>query len=69
MRWPSVRSRSNETAHQLNDAYTEIEKGTGITSDRLDDMTKSLTVQRQQMGRELNAGKRRIDRLGERPHC
>lgn len=43
-------TQSNEVAAQLNDAYTTIEKGTGVTADRLTDMTRSLTTGREQMG-------------------
>lgn len=43
-------TQSNEKATQLNDAFTNIAKGTGISEDRLVDMTRGLTTAREQMG-------------------
>lgn len=43
-------TQSNEAAAQLSPAFLNIEKGTGIAADRLVDMTRALTTQREQMG-------------------
>lgn len=49
-------TQSNEEAAALGPAFLNIEKGTGIASDRLLDMTRSLTYGRQQMGLSALSG-------------
>lgn len=43
-------TQNNDVAKQTNDAIEKISAGTGIASDRLVDLTKKLTLGRQQMG-------------------